>query len=83
MLPPPLRLHPHLVHARHRARQEGIVSNFWYPNNTDSLKCDNVRVLFAPQYISLNLERIFEQAKLYPIVLAHLPEQKDWHRLPR
>ena len=42
-----------------------------------------MKVKFVPQYESLSLERIFEQARDWPQVWKYLPDERDLHRLPR
>ena len=47
------------------------------------IKCDKVKVKFAPQYESLSLERIFAKARDWPDVWEYLPDERDLRRLPR
>ena len=47
------------------------------------IKCDQVKVMFVPQYESLSLERILNQARKWQIVWDYLPDERDLHRLPR
>ena len=47
------------------------------------IKCDKVKVMFAPLYESLSVERILEKAADWPAVCKYLPDERDMHRLPR
>ena len=47
------------------------------------VKCNQVSYLFCPQYEGLSIKDIFARTKDYPQVLKYLPDQQDWHRLPR
>ena len=47
------------------------------------VKCDEVKVCFAPQYDGLSLECLFEQAAKYAELAEYLPDPRDQHRLPR
>ena len=48
-----------------------------------NIKCSQVSYLFAPQYTGLGIKQILAQAQDYPNVLHFLPDETDWHRLPR
>ena len=39
--------------------------------------------LFAPQYEGLSIKHILAKVKESPQVLSFLPDELDWHRLPR
>ena len=39
--------------------------------------------LFCPQYEGLSIRHIFARAQDHPNVLHFLPDEQDWHRLPR
>ena len=48
-----------------------------------SIKCDDVKVLYAPQYENLSIDRILEQARKAAHVNNYLPEDRDMHKVPR
>ena len=47
------------------------------------IKCDAVKVLYAPHYENLSIERILEQARKNPVINDYLPEDRDMHKVPR
>ena len=47
------------------------------------IKCSQVSYLFAPQYNGLAIKHILAIARSHPNVLQYLPDELDWHRLPR
>ena len=47
------------------------------------VKCDQVKIIFIPQYDKLTIETILDQAAFYPEVKDYLPESRDLHKLPR
>ena len=48
-----------------------------------SIKCDQVKVLYVPQYERLNIERILNKIREYPEVNEYLPDDRDMHKVPR
>ena len=49
----------------------------------EDVKCHQVSYLFCPQYEGLSIKDILARTKDHPQVLKYLPDQQDWHRLPR
>ena len=47
------------------------------------IKCNQVKVMFCPQYESLSIERILERAREWKAIWNYLPDDRDLHRLPR
>ena len=47
------------------------------------IRCDQVKVCFAPQYESLSLGAILDQAFTHGHARRYFPEDRDLHRLPR
>ena len=39
--------------------------------------------MFVPQYEGTKIELILGLSKQHPVMLQYLPEERDWHRLPR
>ena len=48
-----------------------------------SIKCDDVKVLYVPQYENLSIERLLETARKNPQVPYYLPDDRDMHKVPR
>ena len=47
------------------------------------LQADDVKNLFAPVYKGLAIENFLEKAYQSEIVMLHLPDKRDLHRVPR
>ena len=47
------------------------------------IKCDQVKVIFVPQYESLSMERVLDKAREWPEVWQYMPDDRDIHRLPK
>ena len=47
------------------------------------MKCDDIKVLFVPQYGSLSIERILAKAREDPQLNFYLPEDRDMHKVPQ
>ena len=60
-----------------------IVSYTPFLSSCSSIKCDNVKQLYCPQYENLNIVRILERAKQNPFIANYLPENRDMHKVPR
>ena len=48
-----------------------------------SVKCEDVRYLYAPQYENLSIEKVLAAAKKNPAIEDYLPEDRDMHKVPR
>ena len=47
------------------------------------VKCDQVKIIFIPQYDKLTIETILDQAAFHPEVKDYLPDARDLPKLPR
>ena len=47
------------------------------------VKCDQVKIIFIPQYDKLTIETILDQAAFHPEVKDYLPDERDLPKLPR
>jgi hypothetical protein len=47
------------------------------------IKCDQVKVIYVPQYESLKLEAILEYAMTHKVVVDSLPPMREIWKLPR
>ena len=47
------------------------------------IKSDDVKILSAPNYDGLTIDDFLTEAAKYNEMEPYLPEERDWHRLPR
>ena len=47
------------------------------------IKSDDVKVLSAPNYDGLTIDDFLTEAAKHDEMEPYLPEERDWHRLPR
>ena len=47
------------------------------------IKCDDIKVIFCPQYEGLSIKAMLQESAKYPQIAYYLPEAKELDKLPR
>ena len=70
-----------LIAGKKKCKCQPSITSFVF--SRADIRCDSVKVLFAPQYESLSISEVLKKARDWELVWQYLPDERDLHRLPR